>query len=135
MPVPRSLRLNSENVETLQDFADAIYPTNPEVALKFLKGVQEKKFKMLTIGEFAKENNINRQILDAVIRKCKKLGIIYKTGWHDFRWSSVFQRRLVKLMQFYNKLSKKANPYQEVIEKYKLLTKGVQIPLVFEEEE
>ena len=79
--------------------------------------------------EFVKENDINRQIIDAVMRKCKKLGIIYKTGWHDFRWSSVFQRKLLKLMQFYNKFSKKVNPYEEAIEKYKLLTKGVIIPL------
>lgn len=118
MKTSKAFRLR--NVETLEDFAKAVYTAQETII--FLKGVQANEFKDMTIAEFATKYNILRSTLDAIIRKCKALGIIYKTGWHDIRWSNVFQTRLIEIMEFYNKLSGKANPYQEAIRKYELLT-------------
>jgi len=123
-----------KDIMTLEDFADAIYSTSPEHTLKFLQAIKDNTFVNTTIAEFADESNIPRPTLNAIIRKLKALGIVWKTGWHKFGWSTVFQRRLIRLMEFYNELSGKPNPYQDVIEKYKQLSKGIIIPVVFEED-
>ena len=34
---------------------------------------------------------------DAIVRKLKAMSIVYKTGWHDFRFSIIFANRLCKM--------------------------------------
>jgi len=135
MPIPKNINLN-EKVENLQQFSEAIYPRQAENVAVILQSISDGSLNNAEgLMRFIKEKKIDYNTFNAIIRKLKRLGIIYKTGWQTFHFSSVFQIRLCKMMDFYTKFTGKPNPYHKMKAQYMLLTKGIDIPVTYEEEE
>jgi len=135
LSVPKNLNLK-EKIENLDQFCDAVYPRQPQLVKTVLESIRDNSLNEAQgLMRFIRDKGMDYNNFNAVIRKLKALGIIYRTGWHTYRFSSIFQIRLCKAMDFYVGYAGKPNPYQKMKEKYKILTEGVDIPVVDEREE
>jgi len=123
---PPTLQLRSRAVETVEDFASALFwksPARQIAGAEILKKIKSGAISTFDMKSLAKELNIKLNDFYAIVRELKRFGIIYKKDGL-IRWSVQFQNRLARLSEFYANFTGKKNPFQKVLDKWEKLTEG-----------
>ena len=123
---PPTLQLRSRAVETVEDFASALFwksPSRQIVGAEVLKKIREGSINRADMKDLAKELDVKLNDFYAIIRELKRFGIIYKKDGL-IHWSVQFQNRLARLSEFYANFTGKKNPFQKALDKWEKLAEG-----------
>lgn len=122
--------------ENLEDSAQAVYPSDTELMKHVLNTIASEELKEAdTAREHTHEHKMNYHTFNACIRKLKQQGILLER-WGVLKFSSIFQKRLTAMSQFYSEFTGKQTQYQKLLQKANELLKpqGITLNLQFEDE-
>ena len=123
---PPTLQLRSRPIESVEDFASALFwksPSRQIAGAEVLKRIKSDSINRFDMKDLARELNIKFNDFYAIIRELKRFGIVYKKDGL-IRWSVQFQNRLARLSEFYADYTGKKNPFQKALDKWERLAEG-----------
>jgi len=123
---PPTLQLRNSPIETVEDFAAALFwksPSRQIAGAEVLKKIKDGSVNRLDMKDLAKELDIKLNDFYAIVRELKRFGIIYKKNGL-IRWSVQFQNKIARLSEFYASYAGKKNPFQKALDKWEKLAEG-----------
>jgi len=123
---PPTLQLRNSPIETVEDFAAALFwksPSRQIAGAEVLKKIKDNTINRLDMKDLAKELDIKLNDFYAIVRELKRFGVIYKKNGL-IRWSVQFQNKLARLSEFYAGYAGKKNPFQKALDKWEKLAEG-----------
>ena len=123
---PPTLQLRNSPIETLEEFASALFwksPSRQIAGAEVLKKIKDCSVDRLDMKDLAEELDIKLNDFYAIVRELKRFGIIYKKNGL-IRWSVQFQNKLARLSEFYANYAGKKNPFQKALDKWEKLAEG-----------
>jgi hypothetical protein len=123
---PPTLQLRNSPIETVEDFASALFwksPSRQIAGAEVLKKIKDGSINRYDMKDLAKELDIKLHDFYAIVRELKRFGVIYKKNGL-IRWSVQFQNKLARLSEFYANYAVKKNPFQKALDKWEKLAEG-----------
>ena len=123
---PPTLQLRNHPIETVEDFAAALFwksPSRQIAGAGVLKKIKSGAINVKDMKDLAGELNIKLSDFYAIVRELKRFGVIYKKNGL-IHWSVQFQNKLARLSEFYANYAGKKNPFQRALDKWEKLAEG-----------
>ena len=107
------IQIHANNyVENIQDFCECIYPLGDrQNVLKVLQAIKEHKLGYGRMQTTAKELDIPYGTFNVILKKLRRLGIMTR----DWRFSSVFLKKLMAITKVYGDFTGKRHQYEGIL--------------------